>query len=104
MDIEFASKLSMLEKIQKKYILHPKTYKNAKVCLYEEEYRRDSFDLIPFFEKFPKSLRGDLKYHVYSKLLCNFPFFENLESEIINTIGDCLKEATFKKSKNPLNI
>jgi hypothetical protein len=99
MDIEFASKLSMLEKIQKKYTLLPKTYKNAKVCLYEEEYRRDSFDLIPFFEKFPKSLRGDLKFHVYSKLLHNFPFFENLASEIINSIGDCLKESSFKKSR-----
>lgn len=97
-DIEFAAKLSMLEKIEKKYALLPQTYKVAKMSLYEEEYRRDSFDLIPFFGKFPKSLRTDLKYHVYSKLLSSFPFFQNLESEIINSIGDCLKECTFDRS------
>ena len=99
-DIEFAAKQTMLEKIQKKYMMDPKIYKNAKISLYEEEYRRDTFDLSPFFEKFPKSLREDLKFHVYSKLLFNFPFFRNLESEIINTIGDYLKESTFNKSKN----
>lgn len=98
-DVEFAARLSMLEKVKKKYGLVEKTYKGAKVSLYESERTDLDFDLQPFFRRFPSSLREDLKFHLNVRKLGSFDIFRNLERSVINTLGDCLKELRVPPSR-----
>lgn len=103
-DIVFSSKLSMLEKIQTKYILTEGVYKDAKISLYEDEFKVQPLDLDSFFCKFPSSIREDLKYNVNFKKLSMFPLLQDLDRSIMNTLGDCLTESMVGPSKTFLFI
>jgi hypothetical protein len=103
-DIEFSAKLSMLEKIQAKYTLTQGVYKDAKISLYEDEFKVIVLDLEPFFKKFPSSIREDLKYNVNSKKLKMFPLFWDLDRSIMNTLGDCLTETVIEPSKGSFYV
>lgn len=98
-DIEFSARLSMLEKIQIKYQLKQDIYKNAKMCLYEDEFKTVELDYDFFYSKFPISLREDLKFHVNSQKLANFALFKDLDRKVMNRLCDCLKEIEFEPSK-----
>lgn len=98
-DIEFSARLSMLEKIQIKYQLQPQIYKNAKMSLYEDEFRVDTLDFDFFYSKFPISLREDLKFHVNSQKLSQFCIFKDLDRKIMNRLSECLQEMEFEPSK-----
>ena len=98
-DIEFAARLSMLEKIKKKYHVSEPLYKEAKISLYEDEFKVMDLNLQPFFSKFPISLREDLKYHLNVKKLNSFRVFRSLDRSILNSIGEKLKEISYEPSK-----
>jgi hypothetical protein len=97
-DIEFSARLSMLEKIQVKYKLKDEVYKEAKMSLFEDEFRVVNLDLGLFFSKLPSFLREDLKFKVNSLKLKPFPIFKNVERSILNSLGNCLTETTFEPS------
>ena len=99
-DIEFSSRLSMLEKIQIKYKLNPGVYKKAKMSLYMDEFKVATLDYDFLFSKFPTSLRQDLKFHVNSQKLRPFPLFKNLERKSMNILADALMEMEFDASKH----
>ena len=100
MDIEFAARLSMLEKIKKKYQLSLPVYKETKRSLFEDEFKSMDFNLNNFFKKFPISLREDLKYHLNVKKLAQFNLFYGLDRSTLNTLGDSLKLLRFEPSKS----
>jgi hypothetical protein len=97
-DIEFSARLSMLEKVQKKYDLTYDVYKEAKMSLYEDEFKTPTLDLKSFYSKFPTFLRVDLKFRVNSIKLKNFPIFKNLDRSIVNILGQCLVETVIEPS------
>jgi hypothetical protein len=99
-DIEFAARLSMLEQIKKKYVLNEKVYKEAKISLYEDEFKPIQVNLTPFFSKFPISLRENLKYHMNIKKLRFFKMFEGLDRKVINSLGKHIKTIKFQASKS----
>jgi hypothetical protein len=97
-DIEFSQRLSMLEKIQTKYQLTEEVYKDAKISLYEDEFRVQKLDLQPFFLRFPSSIREDLKFHVNSDKLKMFPIFSDLDRSDMNNLSDCFAEIIIESS------
>ena len=101
-DIEFAARLSMLEKIKKKYSISAKLYKEAKVSLYEDEYKPIEVNLKPFFIKFHITLRENLKYFMNLKKLNSFRMFDNLDRSIVNSLGKCIKSVKYEPSKDSL--
>jgi hypothetical protein len=96
-EMQFSSKLSMLEKVNESYKLSQETYKEAKISLYQ---LADSscVDLPFFYRQFPLKIREELKYAVYNDMLVQFPLFHKLKMEQINRIGDALKFQVFEKS------
>lgn len=95
-DMNFSSRVTMLEKIQEKYQMNNKVYFKAKRTLFQEENQKGDIELRPFFQQFPRSLRQDLKYSVYSKNFELFAFTKYTEPLILNEIGDCMKRQTFR--------
>ena len=102
-DIEFSARLSMLEKIQNKYKLTDDVYKQAKMSLYEDEFRIVNLDLKVFLPRLPSFLREDLKFQVNSVKLKEFVIFKNLDRPVLNQLGKCMVETTFEASRLPTN-
>ena len=97
-DIEFSARLSMLEKIQKKYLLTPQVYKMAKMSLFEDGFKTVNLNLKMFYTRYPSFLREDLKFRVNSIKLKQFTMFKNLDRSIVNSIGESMVETTFEPS------
>ena len=68
------------------------------MSLYEDEFKVVQLDLVPFFAKFPSSLRDDLKFHVNNQKLKFFPLFKGLDRSYLNCLGDCLKNRVYEPS------
>jgi hypothetical protein len=90
----------MLEKIQEKYKMNNDVYINAKRTLFSEETQPKKLDLAPFFQHFPRILRKDLKYTVYSKFFKDVYFSKHVDPIIVNCIGDAVKNIQIKASKS----
>lgn len=97
-EMQFSTKLDMLEKVNTSYQLTQATYREARQSLYRLS-DRDEFDLKTFYSHFPFHLREDLKYHVYSRMLSQFPLFHKLDADQINRISDALQIETFEKCR-----
>jgi hypothetical protein len=90
--MNFSSRVTMLEKIQEKYKMNQDIYREAKKTLFLEEAKQSKkLDLSPFFKNFPRSLRKDLKYSVYSRDFQDVYFSKHVDPIIVNCIGDAMK-------------
>lgn len=96
-EMQFSTKLDMLETVNKNYQLHRATYREARESLYRLS-EQDEFDLKTFYSHFPFHLKEDLKFHVYSQMLSQFPLFHKLDADQINRICDSLQLETFEQS------
>lgn len=91
-DVQFAARLSMLERLHKKYTLDAPTYKRAKMSLYEQETNSARVNLEPFLSNFPSLLRGHLKFHWNAHKLSQFGLFSGLGRALVKTLGNTFQE------------
>lgn len=95
----FAIRIENLRKLRKKYRLSDDLYRIGMASLIKNDISKDRSNFTEMLGKFPKTLKRELKYQMYSSLLKNFPVFKNLRMKMLNTIGDHLKKVQIKESR-----
>lgn len=99
MNMKFTSKITLLTQLRDKYKLKPRFFKMVRESLIKEDYKEDIQNFQSMFLKFPKYLRRELKYKMYLKVFGNFSLLRRLEKNILNAIGDKVKQVHFHESR-----
>jgi hypothetical protein len=99
-NMNFTSKITLLSNLRDKYKLKPKFYKMVRESLINEDYKEDITNFTPMLNKFPRYLQRELKYNMYLKIFGNFNLLRRLEKNILNAIGDKVKQVHFQESKH----
>jgi hypothetical protein len=100
---ELSMKIYNLKELKQKYRLSDDTYQIGINSLAQNDIAKDKSNFTMMLEKFPKSLKRELKYQMYLSILKNFEFIKTLKMKLVIAIGESLQKVRIKESKG-INI
>jgi hypothetical protein len=93
----FTNHINSLMKLKKKKGISEELYRVAISSIFRKDYKRNINNFNDMLNKFPKSLKKELKYKMNIHIFKNFKFVQKLSKKIVNTLGKHIKKIHIKK-------
>lgn len=95
----FRNHIHSLLRIKKKYKLGDDLYQIALGLIYKKDYKNQKEKYTELINKFPRKLKTELKFSMYTSILSNFRFTKHTPPANLIMIGESIKRVHVRKSR-----